>query len=325
MKFSKKYAQLLVAAVIYGFCATAGAAQILFAHVDNDGTYVGNGNQLADMLDAVVGNDVTVRFLDQAVYNDYNAFDQIFVYDLYHLGLNNGANQVANYTGIANWYNDLTSKNLILDGRIISSTTGWVSPPETEWIQNYSAQLDSRGGGLVLGTDHATLGLDTGTFVDGINTINDLIGVERFHDAYYPPLGWNSSPGDPLDALVDVNSPLHISGLSPCSFDGSLDCINDNSSTSFVATGLQANGQTLTPVAYHGDTLNAWDVAAVSATMGSPTFGTCGEPGQPPCDVPEPSIIALMMAGLIGSGRQDSNLRPPAPQAGTLPDCATPR
>jgi hypothetical protein len=31
------------------------------------------------------------------------------------------------------------------------------------------------------------------------------------------------------------------------------------------------------------------------------------------------------MRGFLGSGRQDLNLRPPGPQPGALPDCATPR
>ena len=144
-----------------------------------------------------------------------------------------------------------------------------------------------------MGTDHASPGLDNGVFVDGINHIIDGINVGRFHDRYYTP---------PLEAVVDPNSPLYIASLSQCSSDLSKQCINDNSSTSFVATGLQANGQTLTPVAFHGTVDDAWDNAAVSATMGSPTFGTCGNPGQPPCDVPEPLILSLFGLGMLGLG-----------------------
>jgi hypothetical protein len=33
----------------------------------------------------------------------------------------------------------------------------------------------------------------------------------------------------------------------------------------------------------------------------------------------------LGLAGYCQSGRQDLNLRPPGPQPGALPDCATPR
>lgn len=310
----RKSVVLAIGCVMLVMGTSANAAAILFGRVGST-SYVADGQDLVNYLTAG-GNTVNYVDLNTTVISDFSSYSQVWVYDLV-TGINDSANQQANYANIANWYNGLTDQNLITDGRIISSSERWTNRPnglgtggEPEWIQNYATQLDLRGGGLVLGTDHASLGLDTGVFVDGINTINDLIGVGRFNDAYYPPSGWNGSPGDPLDAVVDVNSPLHISGLEPCSFDGSLDCINDNSSTSFVATGLQANGQTLTPVAYHGDTLNAWNVAAVSATMGSVTFGTCGNPGQPPCDVPEPSIIALMMAGLIGLGfvrrRKDS-------------------
>ena len=82
MKLSKKYVQLFVAAALFGVSATAGAANILFAHVDDDPPYVPGGDQLASMLSAG-GHTVTTRFLDAAIYNDYATFDQIFVYDLY--------------------------------------------------------------------------------------------------------------------------------------------------------------------------------------------------------------------------------------------------
>lgn len=302
----RKSLVLAISCVMLVVGTSVNAAAILFGRVGT-GSYVADGQDLVNYL-VTGGNTVDYVNLETTVISDFSSYSQVWVYDLV-TGLNNSATQMANYTNIANWYNGLTNQNLIADGRIVSSSERWTDRPnglgtggEPEWIQNYATQLDLRGGGLVLGTDHAGLGTDTGAFVDGINTINDLIGIGRFNDAYYPPLGWNSSPGDPLDAVVDVNSPLHIGALEPCSFNGSLDCINDNSSTSFVPTGLQGNGQTLTPVAYHGDTLDAWDFAAVSATMGSSTFGTCGNPGQPPCDVPEPSIIALFAAGLFGLG-----------------------
>lgn len=305
MKFSKKYTQLLVAAVFSGISASAGAAAILFAHVDQTGPYIGNGNQLASMLTGG-GHTVTTRFLNQATYNDYASFDQIFVYDLY-TGLSNNANQQANYTCIANWYNGLTNQNLILDGRIISSTTPWENPPETAWIQNYATQLDSRGGGLVLGTDHANFNQDFGVFVDGINTINDLINVDRFRSNF------NQFP---FEALVDPLSPLYVPSLLACSSSPADQCINDNSSTSFAAAGLQPNGQLLTPVAYHGTSSQAFSQAAVSSTIGSATFGTCddgsvplpdgtcpnGGPGPGPSPIPEPSIITLFGLGLLGLG-----------------------
>ena len=69
--------------------------------------------------------------------------------------------------------------------------------------------------------------------------------------------------------------------MDACDANAALRCINDNSTTGYVAAGLQANGQTLTPVAYHGAVLNAFNQAAVSASMGSPTFGTPDGPGSP--------------------------------------------
>ena len=226
------------------FSASINAANILFAHVDDYAPYVGAGNSIAQFL-TNDGHNVTTRHLDSAVYSDYDSFDQIFVYDLY-ASTDRNANQMANYNGIANWYNGLTDQNLILDGRIISSDATWTGAngmsSEEAWIQNYATQLDLRNGGLMLGTDH-------NTFQSGINEINSLIGVDTFHGFFgsYPT----------SQAVVDSNSPLFLAGLDVCRADATTNCINDNSTTGFVATGLQANGQTLTPVAYHGAALDA--------------------------------------------------------------------
>lgn len=272
--------------------AGANAAQILFAHVDDYGNYVDDGNRIANML-TNGGHTVTTRHLDSSVFSDYSNFDQIFVYDLYS-STDKSTIQMQNYQGIASWYNGLSAKNLILDGRIISSDVTWTNAngmsSEEAWIQNYATQLGSLGGGLVLGTDHDV-------FQSGINEINRLIDVGLFSGFFgrYPT----------SQAVVDPLSPLYVSGLDTCRADTSTQCINDNSTTGFVATGLQANGQTLTPVAYHGANIDAWNYAAVSSTMGSATFGTCGGANQPPCTggtVPEPGILSLLIAGLAGMG-----------------------
>ena len=282
----------LLTGLITGLALTtplsANAAQILFAQVDS-GSYISPGNTLAAML-ANAGHDVTTRFLNNAVYDDYETFDQIFVYDL-STGSNNSAIQAENYSNIGNWYNSLTEQNLILDGRIISSYSSWSNAnnmsAEDAWIQNYAQQLDLRGGGLVLGTDH-------NVYTSGINNINTTIGVGEFYGNYgtYPT----------SQAVVDSNSPLYLSSLDNCRSDSSSGCINDNSSTGFVATGLQANGQMLTPVAYHGNNIDAWDYAAVSSTMGSATFGTCGDADQPACNVPAPGSLALFGLGIAALG-----------------------
>lgn len=46
------------------------------------------------------------------------------------------------------------------------------------------------------------------------------------------------------------------------------------------------------------------------------------------CEMSRPktkSPLYVSYNGLSLSGRQDSNLRPPVPKTGALPDCATPR
>jgi hypothetical protein len=266
--------------------ATASSTEVLFAFV-GDATYVSDGQQLAGMIAALPGYNVTQRFLGTAVYNDYASFDQVWVYDLVTTP-DNSANHLANYQSIANWYNGLATRNLIVDGRIISSAPTWTAaggfPSENAWIQNYATQLDAAGGGLVLGTDHDV-------YQAGINTINNLIGINPFSGFFgqYPT----------SQALVDLLSPLYVP-IGPCVAAPASPCINDNSTTGFAPAGLQPNGQFLTPVAYHGTTSTAFQNAAVATTFRSPTFAT-----------PEPPSYALLLAalGLFGfmSRRLSSN------------------
>ncbi len=260
--------------------ANAAPVEIMFGFV-GVGSYYGDGQNLAGKLQAMAGVNVTQRDLFNAVYNDLANFDQIWVYDL-NTGPDNNAFQTSNYTNIANWYNARTDKNLIVDGRIVSSADSWIArptsngaPSETPWIQNYATQLDLRGGGLVLGTDHAT------AFTQGINEINSQIGINPFTGFYFT---------QPLQAVVDTASPLGVSTWDCPTLPGSK-CINDNSSTSFVPTNLQPNGQFLTPAAWHGTISTAFDNAAVATTIGSITFPT-----------PEPGTLFLISLGLLGVG-----------------------
>ncbi|SEN56302.1 hypothetical protein [Nitrosomonas marina] len=286
---NKNIVKTTIATCLLAGSVAAHSANILFAHVDDYGAYVDDGNRIAQFL-TNAGHTVTTRFLDAAIYSDYSSFDQVFVYDLY-AGTDLNANQVQNYNNIGDWYNGLTNQNLILDGRIISSDVTWTNAngmsSEEAWIQNYAQQLALRGGGLVLGTDHYS-------FQSGINNINDRIGVGQFSGIFG---GYPTS-----QAVVDPLSPLFVSGLDACRADPSTYCINDNSTTGFVATGLQANGDTLTPGAYHGSNIDAWNFAAVSHNMGSITFGTCGGPGQPSCTVQSPSPLMLLLLGLATFG-----------------------
>ena len=261
---------------------TVSADNILFARVSSD-TYVGDGQSLVDFL-TNGGHTVDYVDLNAAVITDFSGYNQVWVYDLV-TGADNSANQNANYANIANWYNNLTDKNLITDGRIISSAPFWTGsggfPGEQAWIQSYAAQLSLAGGGLVLGTDHDV-------YQSGINTINSLIGINPFSGFFgqFPT----------SQAQVDVLSPLYVP-IGPCVADITLACINDNSTTGFVPTGMQPNGQFLTPVAYHGTTSTAFGNAAVSTTFGSETF-------PEPTPVPEPASLLLVGGGLAALARR---------------------
>ncbi|WDE08195.1 PEP-CTERM sorting domain-containing protein [Thalassomonas viridans] len=238
------------------------------------------GYDIAAMVDELAGVNVTTRLLYNQTYNDFDQFDQIWVYDL-STAADNNSHQMANYQGIADWYNGRNAQNLIADGRILSSSPSYTSSggrsAEDLWIQNYAQQLDGVGGGLVLGTDHSD-------YNRGINVINSLIGIAGFNGNYY---------SSPYQAVVDPESPFYIDSLDSCDLSAGEQCINDNSSTGFAPSGLQANGQFLTPVAYHGSVDQAYNAVAVSSTLGSVTFGT---------EVPEPGGLALLGLGLAGIG-----------------------
>jgi hypothetical protein len=263
MKYLRSVA--LVAALCLVWVPAAHAANILFVQVGS-GVYDDDGAELAGFL-TDAGHTVTYADLNTTLITDFTPYSQVWVYDLL-TGANDSANQTANYAAIADWYNNLTEQHLIADGRIISSGPDWVAGGEPAWIQNYATQLEAVGGGLVLGTDH-----DAYQF--GINTINALIGLDLFTGFFAGP-----------QAVVDPLSPLYIPSLVVCSADPTQQCINDNSTTGFAPTGVQPNGQFLTPVAYHGTTSTAFSNAAVSSTFASPTF-----------PAPEPATLSLLGLG----------------------------
>jgi PEP-CTERM motif len=263
----------LILVFIFFSAATASATEIMFGYVGTG--YHSDGENLAAKLAAIPGVTVVERDLFSAVYSDLDTFDQIWVYDLTP-AVDNSPTQVANYHNIADWYAAQTNQNLIVDGRIISSSDSWTglatsngAPQETNWIQNYAIQLDLRGGGLVLGTDHSP------DYTFGINTINSLIGINPFQGFYYT---------EPLQAVVDTASPLGISTWDCPTLPGNK-CINDNSSTSIVPFNTQPNGQTLFPIAWHGGEI---DKPAVAASLSSIIF-----------PAPEPGTVLLLGFGLL--------------------------
>jgi hypothetical protein len=271
---------LLITCMTSVVATSAEAAAILFGRVSS-ATYVADGQDLVNYLTAG-GHTVTYVDLNATVISDFSTYSQVWVYDLV-TGTNQSTNQLANYANIAAWYNGLTDPNLITDGRIISSSERWTNlgnglgtGGEPEWIQNYADQIEAANGGtgmgMVLGTDH-------NDYHSGINSINAAIGIDPFTGFYYT---------SPLEAFVDPLSPLYVPSLETCSSDATKQCINDNSSTGFAPTGLQTNGQYLTPVAYHGTLSDAYDLTAVSSTFGSPTFPA----------VPEPATLGLLGLGL---------------------------
>jgi hypothetical protein len=303
----------LLAAAILG-SANSHAGPILFAMVsdmtedyeyeNNTDSYVPQGEFIRDLWsEGYDGGEVHTRYLNEATYSDYDKYSQIFVYDLAS-NKDETPIQLANYDAIAKWYRDRNAarQNLILDGRIISSSAMYAgylglgdSGGEPEFISNYRVQLANRGGGLVLGTDHWN-------FAFGINKINQGIGVGDFTGKYYPCDGYGPDRdcSGHLEAYVDPFSPLYVPELEACTFNPDQQCINDNSSTGYVPTGLQSNGQFLNTVAFHGGESGG---AAVSTTMGGfTTLTSCIGADQQSCvnTVSEPLPLALLVLGLAG-------------------------
>lgn len=277
----------LIVTLLTALAQPAHSANILFTFVQDDGRYFNDGRAIASYLDLHPDFNVTQRILDDAVYDDYDSFDQIWVYDL-DVGSNDSAVQMANYAAIANWFNSRAEdeQNLIADGRILSSTESRTTVSEIPWLQNYAVQLQAVGGGLVLGTDHADEGQSSGVFVDGINHINSLMGLNPFRDKY---LG--------SEAVVDPESPLFLSNLASCTAAPDLSCIRSVTSTSFAPAGEQPSGLYLSPVAFHGTTSTAHENAAVSTTFVSSTFAV----DSPHAKTPEPSAL-LGLFGIFSAG-----------------------
>jgi hypothetical protein len=97
-------------------------------------------------------------------------YDQVWVFDL----STGSDNYAADWQAIADWYADRSAMEIICDARIIASL--WSGRWQNEGLrltENYYQNLRTAGGGLFLGTDDAA-------FHTGINTLNDLLGLDAF-------------------------------------------------------------------------------------------------------------------------------------------------
>lgn len=212
------------------------------------------------------------------ILGDISSFNQIWVTDL-SSDLDNSANHLAVFNKVAAWYNDKKDTEsrppaLILDGRMLSSL--WSRPasnnvgcgnwatnvgrPNRNLMENYFFNIHSKGGGLLLATDHHSSGgphACGGSFVHGINTICSGIDISQFTGCY---------AAAPYAVTVDTSNQLmnspNVAGHSPCNGNRYL---WDDSSTSVPATGLQNNGIFLYSIAWHGnDGLNGYPAISAS-------------------------------------------------------------
>lgn len=188
------------------------------------------------------------------------SFDQIWVFDLSHMD----DNYPLDWAAIADWYNNRPDADIICDARIISSywSERWVDEGQN-LTENYLHNLESRGGGLLLGTDHSP-------YHTGINAINAQIGLNPF----FGDFNLYSIP-------VDTNSPLMT---TPNNLGATL---YDDSSPGQTPYGLQPGGQILYTVAWHSGNP---DTPGISSTIeggigfhteiSSPLYGTVFQQGD---------------------------------------------
>ena len=152
-----------------------------------------------------------------------NTYEQIWVYDL-STGTDN---YPTDYAAIRNWYNQAPLKEVICDGRFLSSFWFGRSGGEGRLVtQNYYYNLMIRGGGIVLATDH-------NDFANaGMNVLANLLGIGNF-------IG-NFGGAFPLDAGHPLTSEPNV-----------ITALTNDSSTSQVPFGLQPGGRTLRTIGYH--------------------------------------------------------------------------
>lgn len=249
-------------------------------------SYAGHGPNLAQTV-TWAGGEATHVYLNPGVEADViaaladpTAYDQVWVYDL------SSARDTAptGFSAIADWFNADRSRDIIADGRMIATLwNNYYRSAGRTLADNYYENLRVRGGGLVLGTDHGAGTGPTngyGIFVDGINSINDMIGIGRF---------WGNPGGRTAGMQANDSNPVRT-------FPNNLGTgINSQSSPSNAPTGFQDStnvapgvspiGRTFYTIAWHnGSSGGGAATPAISTTIA----GTLGFTAtiQAPCRAP---------------------------------------
>jgi hypothetical protein len=229
-------ARLVVGLALLGLApleANAAAKKVLFVTIN--GSYNGDGDNMFSELQSYVasqhGNAALAEkvILSQdgqvAALLAQHTYEQIWVYDLSYLSTDP---YPTDYVAIANWYNQAPVKEIICDGRFLSSFWNGRSSGEGRKVtQNYYYNLMVRGGGLVLATDHDEF------FNFGMNNLNAALGLNPFV-GNFPNQAFPLDEGHPL-----TTEPHILTGL-----------FND-SSTGQAPFGVQPNGRTLRTIGYH--------------------------------------------------------------------------
>lgn len=153
-----------------------------------------------------------------------DTYEQIWVYDL-SSGTDNYPND---YNAIRDWYNALPVKEIICDGRWISSFwSGRYSNEGRKLTENYYTAFKTAGSGLLLATDHNAFS------TRGINDINALIGLNGF-SGNFPDQPFPLDQGHPLSTTPNILLSLF-----------------NNSTTGQAPFGAQPGGRTLQTLGYH--------------------------------------------------------------------------
>lgn len=227
--------------VLAGCLFTGGAtfaSDVLMVNIS--GGYNGDAVHIFDTL---VSAGATATYVNlstdgqAAAELDAGTFDQIWVFDL-----STGAdNYPTDYAAIAAWFNSQFSSEIICDSRMLSSYWNgrWASEGMA-LTDNYYTNMDVRGGGLLLGTDHDP-------YQGGINEINSMIGIEPFFGSF----NLSTIPVDTDNPLMNTPNDLGPE-------------LYDDSSPGQTPYGIQPNGQILYTVAWHS---NNTDTPGISSTI----------------------------------------------------------